>query len=175
MKDTISESSTRAKQNEFGSFTNKASGNHKNPEQRCMQRGWTTRARLNDVGLSTVEQCELKEVFFSVPVPVSSARCQSWPLHDSCSEGEGRCAEGPSRGPGISRSLVHFMEWQVTPQDLAGGEQECVYPGIACHCQMHQAGVATVHWASYTPPCFAPSRAAVYCFCYQLDWMPAII
>ena len=40
----ISESSTRAKPNEFGSFTNRASGNHRNPEQRCIQRGRTMRA-----------------------------------------------------------------------------------------------------------------------------------
>lgn len=65
---------------------------------------------------------------------LSSARCQSWPLRDGCSGGEGRCVEGPSRGPGIRRSSVYFMEWQVTSQDPAGGEQECVYPGAACHC-----------------------------------------
>ena len=49
------------------------------------------------------------------------------------------------------RSSIYFMEWQVTRQDLAGGKQECVYPGTACHCWMHQAGVTSVHWASYTP------------------------
>lgn len=127
----ISESSTRAKPNEFGSFTNRASGNHRNPEQRCIQRGRTMRAGRMTLD-STVEQCELKEVVSSLPVPVSSARGQSWPLCGCCSGGEGRCVEGPSRGPGICRSSVYFMEWQVTSQDhLAGREQECVYPGIA--------------------------------------------
>lgn len=61
---------------------------------------------------------------------------------------------GPAEGLAC-RSSIYFMEWQVTGQDLAGGEQECVYPGTACHCWMHQAGVTSVHWASYAP-CFLP-------------------
>lgn len=52
---------------------------------------------------------------------------------DSSNENEARCAEGSMEGLAYGGGSLCLAESQVTHNDVAGGEQECVYQGIAHH------------------------------------------
>lgn len=52
----------------------------------------------------------------------------------SSSEDKARCVEGPAEGLAYSGGSLCLTESQVIHMDVAGGEQEYVYPGITHHC-----------------------------------------